>query len=118
MQTTANQVLVIFDEATTGFAECEVIGRDAEDERLDEVEHGQAVVAVRAEAIGDVTQLAGELGDATERVAERRLGVRLGEGTREIEPGREGHALAERLARGVEDRQRAAGIAEDRENAG
>src|SRR5688572_9079160 len=82
MQTTANQVLVIFDEAATGFTKCEVIGRDAEDQRLDEVQHGQAVVAVRTEAIGDIAQLAGELGDATEGMTERRLGVRLREGAR------------------------------------
>src|SRR5262245_55910597 len=99
VQATADQMLVVLDEAAPGLAEGEVVRRDAEDERLDEAEDAQAVVAVGTEAVGDVAQLAGEVGDAGERVPDRRLRVRGRERAGELEPSGEGHALVERAPR-------------------
>ncbi len=119
MQATTDQVLVVLDEATAGLAEREIVGRDAEDERLDEVQHRQTVVAVRAEAVGDVLELVRELRDARERVGQRRLRVREGERAGEVEAIALAQLVAaQRRARLLEDRQRAPRITEVREAGG
>src|ERR1044071_9334699 len=86
VQAAADQLLVVLDESPADLAEREVVGGDPEHERLDEVEHREAVVAVGSQAVGDVVQPVGEPADPGQRVAERRLRVGQRERAGQLEP--------------------------------
>src|SRR3569832_2839047 len=75
-------------------------------------------LAVRTVAVGEVAQLVREVREAAERLLEWRLGVGEGERAGEVEPDRQDHALGQRGARLLVDRQRARGLAEERETGG
>src|ERR1041384_1361778 len=85
VQAAADQMLVVLDEPPADLAEREVVGGDPEHERLDEVEHREAVMAIGRQAVGDVVQPVGEPADAGQRVAERRLRVSEGERAGQLE---------------------------------